>query len=502
MDWLDWNEPRTERSQEIKKLCAAIAVRKRALIGAPLVALVAVGVCLMFAAPKYRAEAQVLIGRKSDASILASDTGPLIDVKNEAQLVASRDLARRAIKELGIDAKPEFDPMAAGLGPASRMLILLGLMRDPARMSLEERILKSYEERLSVSAPRRTGLVAIDFTSEDRNFAAEAANRIADLYLDMRAKAELGVHGDSDARIILRARAPRRLAYPDRALLFLSAASALVAALGAFVFDSFWCGPLPFRSSASANVKDEVEEPVQRPRALGQTAVFARLKNPDRRWLNVTADRAEVDNAQALADIVKHILSAKRGSRGSRIVVTGLSTARVAPDMMLALCRRLGREGGSIVVSLDKANRLNFGESSVAARNGEPVAPCNETGLGDLLSGRASFDEVIRRDPASRLHFVPLGAAGPIDLGELASVLEALTRTYDFIWLLTPPLDQDNMARLLAAEADSVVLAAPPSPHEGLLCEAQAELVECGAREVLVIGEPARFHPRFGQDAA
>lgn len=501
MDWLDWDEPRIEPSRKIDIIRDAIAARKWALIGAPLAALVLVALCLLLATPKYRAEAQVLIGGKSNPTVLVGDADRFATVTDEARLIASRDLARRAIKELGIEAKPEFDPLAEGLQPAARVLILLGLTRDPARMSLEERVLKSYQDRLSVSPPHGDGVVTIAFQSEDRDLAALAANRIADLYLEMRADAKLAGAGDSAARIITRAVAPRRRIYPDHASLLVAGASAafaaFIVALAACVASPLRFAPLrPLsRAPIRASIKDAVEKPIQQPRAIGQAAVFARLKAPDRRHRqNPTASRAEADNAQALAAIAGRILSKRRSSRGARIVVTGLTTAGAAPGMTLALGRLLGREGRSIVVFLDKASRLDFGESV--------VAPRGEKGLGDLLSGRASFAEVICLDPASRLHFVPHGPVGPIDLGELANVLEALTRTYDFIWLLAPPFDQDNMAKMLAAQADFVVFEAPPPPHEGAACKAQAELFECGAQEVLVIGAPARLHRNLGQDAA
>ena len=91
---------------------------------------------------------------------------------------------------------------------------------------------------------------------------------------------------------------------------------------------------------------------------------------------------------------------------------------------------------------------------------------------------------------------------GPIEAHELAGVLDALARTYDFIWLLAPALDADHLARGLAAEADFVVLAAPPQPRGGAIARAEAELREAGARDILVIGAALPPARGFGQDAA
>jgi capsular polysaccharide biosynthesis protein/Mrp family chromosome partitioning ATPase len=513
MDWRDWDEPRAKRpsEQDFGSLREDVGARKWRLIGAPVAALALIGVVMMLTTPKYRAEAQVLVRTTANASL----SDPAVPhkgadeseaVKGQARLIASRDLARRAIKDLRMESRPEFDPMAEDLGPGARALILLGLMRDPARMSRDERILKSYEDRLSVEAPQGTGLVTIAFQSEDRELAAKAANRIADLYLEMRAKAAPEGEAAPDVRLVARAIAPAQPLFPNGVLILASGAAALfVTAFAALVFSAF-------RRARSIRA----EAPVEQPRVLGQTPVFARLKDagadaarrdgqagplPQTRK-NAAASRAEADNAQAMGEIADRILSARRGAgRGARIVVTSLAAAQTAPQMMLALGRLLGREGRSIVVGLDRANAPDFSKRPAGAQ-AEAGAPASEPGLGDLLAGTASFEEVIHRDPASRLHFVPVGANEPIDLQEFAGVLETLARTYDFILLIAPPFDEGDLARTLAANADFVVLSAPPQPHENVVGRARAELMECGAHEVLVVGMPIRLSLSFGQDAA
>ena len=112
---------------------------------------------------------------------------------------------------------------------------------------------------------------------------------------------------------------------------------------------------------------------------------------------------------------------------------------------MLTLARRLGNEGRSILVRLDDAD----GGADALALGGEP-------GVRDLIAASASFSEAIRRDPRSRLHVIPAGPRaasdevpaepGPIEAAELSGVLDALARTYDFIWLLAPALDASDMA--------------------------------------------------------
>jgi len=192
-----------------------------------------------------------------------------VPAAGQAQLIASRDLARRAIKDLRIEDNPEFDPVAQNPGPVSRALIFLGLLRDPARKSPEDRILEAYLDRLQVSAPGSGSLVTINFQSQDRELAAKAANRIAELYLDMRADAN-ALPQKGGARIVSRATTPAQPLYPKKALLLLSGAAMLVMAFGALVSIA---GP-------HGRLSGRPEEPVEQPRALGQLRVFARLRDP------------------------------------------------------------------------------------------------------------------------------------------------------------------------------------------------------------------------------
>lgn len=489
MHWLDWEEPDVDRPRRLDLFREAVGTRKKALLAAALAAPLAIGLFLALTPLQYRAETQLYIAAPVDAPAEAASESH--SITGEARLIASRDLGRRAIKELRIDARSEFDPLAGGVGPIARTLISLGLMSDPARVSQDERILKSYEDRLSVSASEAERLVKIAFRSRDRDFAASAANRIASLYLEMRAVAKPGEFAQSEfaqpmmaASVISLAVAPRRPSLPSKRLIFAVGGGA--AALAALGFGAFRRAPR----------RPSNEEPMALPRAVGDFPFFVRLKkipkSPSQGGRSALSRRAEAENAQALEDIAAHVLAARRPSSGLRIVGAKLSPAYPAPDIMLALARLLGSEGRSILVSLDAAE----------PDDGEALPTCEGPGLSDLLVGGASFSAVIRRDPRSRLHFVPAGGAGPIDISELSNVIDALARTYDFIWLRTPPLEANDMAKTLATDADFIVLEASPEAHDCAIARAEADLRHAGARSILVIGALAPVQQSIGQDAA
>ena len=139
MGWREWDALRTTRARELDLglVFEAVAARKRWLIGLPLAAVVLIGAVLCLQPPRYSAETQVLIGPRQAGLIGLRANLALLDgagaATSQAQLIASRDLGRRAIKDLGIEDNPEFDPVTRGLGPGFRALIFLGIMRDPAR---------------------------------------------------------------------------------------------------------------------------------------------------------------------------------------------------------------------------------------------------------------------------------------------------------------------------------------------------------------------------------
>ncbi|HEY8032974.1 MAG TPA: Wzz/FepE/Etk N-terminal domain-containing protein, partial [Methylocella sp.] len=242
MGWREWDALRTTRAREVDLglVFEAVAAWKRWLIGMPLAALVLTGAVLALQPPRYSAEAQIRIGPRHAGLIGLRANLALMDASaaaSQAQLIASRDLGRRAIEDLGLEDNPEFDPVTRGLGPGVRALIFLGIMRDPARKSPHDRVLEAYQDRLQVRTPGGGNLVTIAFQSGDPELAANAANIIADLYLEMRAGAKLagGLPTTADARIVSRAITPKHPVYPRQALMVLSGTAMLVMAFGAFV---------------------------------------------------------------------------------------------------------------------------------------------------------------------------------------------------------------------------------------------------------------------------
>lgn len=654
---------------------------------------------------RYTAEAEVLLENQENFftspqhAEMQQETPEGMDtelVGSQIQLVTSTDLARRAIEELDLIGNPEFDPYSKGLGVISRVLVMFGLMRDPMRIPAEDRVLATFEERLTVYSPPKTRVLVIQFYSHDPNLAARATNEIASLYLEMQSSAKRDIAeqaavslaaqiGDLKAKVtraadeveryramsgllagtnnmtitgqqladlsseLTRARTTqadsqaraalirdmlrqRRISeVPDvanndlirriaeqsvtaRAQLALESgtllpghprikelnseiadldvqlrtaaeniahalendskiAAARVANLEAAIeeqkkavdvantdevhlheleraaqalrdqLDSNMTKyqealarenssstPADARIIAQATPPDEPSFPKKVPTLVfGTIAAFvlsfgavvgSELFSERARPVSTTVQLRPVQRAQrpnlerALAsfkrlarlpqegateepesaesviveqdgdgrddDAAARVVARATPTHGVQIVATRLGESDAANGALIGFARNLAREGRPIIID------LNSQAGQLAPLFGTQPETENMVGLTDLLEGNASFADVIHRDCASRLHFVPFGSGEDFDPDDLDIILDALAQTYDFVVLAAPPLATSEMPQVLAPYADFVVLAVPAEKDEAAT-KASDELSAAGAAEVLVI---------------
>lgn len=197
---VDWRQKIDARQEvDLRALGQALRRRRRTIVVPTLVAFVAVAIFVNVVTPRYTAESQVLLENQEtfftrpDRVNLPPEQALQVDqegVASQVQLIGSRDIARRAIKKLGLAGDPEFDPLAAGVNPLSRVLILLGIVPDPTRESAESRMVTKFLEKLSVFSPTKTRVITIQFSSRNAELAARAANTVAQLYLQEQSAAK------------------------------------------------------------------------------------------------------------------------------------------------------------------------------------------------------------------------------------------------------------------------------------------------------------------------
>jgi polysaccharide biosynthesis transport protein len=141
--------------------------------------------------PKYQSEARILVeGRDNvflrpdaDKDVIDRNAVDEVAVTSQAQLVLSRDLAQDVIAKLKLNERPEFDPALNGISPFKAVLGALGLIKNPLRMTPEERVLEAYYDRLTVYPVEKSRVIVIDFLSQDPKLAATVADAIAEAYL-------------------------------------------------------------------------------------------------------------------------------------------------------------------------------------------------------------------------------------------------------------------------------------------------------------------------------
>ena len=146
--------------------------------------------------PRYQSESRVIVESRdniflrpeADKDLIDRNTADQESVTSQAQLILSRDLARDVIAKLKLNELPEFNSTLGGVSPVKAVLGMLGIIKNPASMTPEERVLEAYYDRLTVFPVEKSRVIVIDFLSEDPELAARVANTIADDYLQLQRK--------------------------------------------------------------------------------------------------------------------------------------------------------------------------------------------------------------------------------------------------------------------------------------------------------------------------
>lgn len=184
---------------DLRALGRAIRRKKHWIIWPTLVTFVLVGLYVTLTKPTYTATAQVLLENqesflprplRNDGPSSENTTFDAESVGSQVQLVTSRDIARRAIEKLHLVGNPEFDPLAKGIGPISRALILFHLKRNPTNIPPQDRVIDAFAKRLTVFSPTKTRVLTVEFRSHDADLAARAANTIVNLYIQTQSDAK------------------------------------------------------------------------------------------------------------------------------------------------------------------------------------------------------------------------------------------------------------------------------------------------------------------------
>ncbi|MCU4181878.1 GumC family protein [Bosea sp. BH3] len=182
---------------DLSALWVAIKRRRLWIVLPTLAVLCLAFVSVNLVTPRYTGETRLLLESRGSFYTLPGQTLPdaagqfdAEAVQSQVQVIMSRDLAREAIKRIGLVGNSEFDSGVGALSALRKLAVMIGLAAHPADRSPEERVLEKYFERLLVYPVGRSRIVAVEFTSRDPALAARGANIIAETYLEFQEQAK------------------------------------------------------------------------------------------------------------------------------------------------------------------------------------------------------------------------------------------------------------------------------------------------------------------------
>lgn len=184
-----------EGELDLRALGLMLWRKKRWIILPTILAAIASFLIVNMMTPRYRSETRVLIENQETAfnrpegDRNGERNATLVDpeaVQSQVQLIQSRDLARKVVYSLKLNELKEFNSESGGRIILNAVLSLVGMGRDPSKMSVEERVLDRFVERLAVYPIEKSRVIGIDFQSENPELAAQVANAVANEYLSFQ----------------------------------------------------------------------------------------------------------------------------------------------------------------------------------------------------------------------------------------------------------------------------------------------------------------------------
>ncbi len=176
----------------MRVLLATVACAGVAFVGANLIT------------PKYKSESRLLIETREPAFTTGSDRAqgreqPAFDelgIASQVQLLKSANLIKQVARNMKLHELEEFDAVAKP-SAISDLLVLLGVKKNPLDLPPEERVLKEFNEKLTVYQVEKSRVIAIEFTSKDPALAAAIPNEMAKVYLSLQSGAKLDTNSEA-----------------------------------------------------------------------------------------------------------------------------------------------------------------------------------------------------------------------------------------------------------------------------------------------------------------
>lgn len=255
---------------------------------------------------------------------------------------------------------------------------------------------------------------------------------------------------EPDARVISRAAVPAEPSFPRRGIIFILAfaGSSIIGISLALVIDLIGRG---FQTS------EQLEQATGLP-------VYTLIPILDRKWMGDIVSSPEdfiVESpgsafGESIRSLHTSILLSRLDEPPKTALVTSAFPEEGKTTIVICLARLLATTGRSVLI-LDCDLRKPLVADTVGL-------PRTLPGLVELLTGNASYEDVIVKDPSSNAFILPAGSGGGSPAEILSSeafheCLSTLGEMFDLVIIDSPPMMAVSDARVLSTMVDTTIFA-------------------------------------------
>lgn len=181
---------------DVAAVLAAVGRRLPRIIIVTLLVLVAAFLILMMLPRLYESSASILVEPRSNFYLRSANeqapagfAGDASVVSSQIELIKSRDTLLGVIDKLDLRSKPEFNGSQSGFSPLGVIMQLIG--RGSTPVSVDERVINTLYERMTVIQERDSRIITILVRSTDPQLAADIANAVAAAHVARRTQLSL-----------------------------------------------------------------------------------------------------------------------------------------------------------------------------------------------------------------------------------------------------------------------------------------------------------------------
>jgi len=197
---------------DLLQLWRTIWQRKWSIASLVIIVVMLTALVVLSITPIYRAVATLLIEQKAAKVVSIEQVYGLEGTGNEYlqtqfELLRSRSLAERVVRQLKLTTHPEFDPrqqpeplidiksIFAGLSLAKALPVTLpedleeGV--DPTEAEIFDQVTRAFMERINVEPQGKTQMVKVEVDMADAGMAAQAANALAKGFIESQLEASM-----------------------------------------------------------------------------------------------------------------------------------------------------------------------------------------------------------------------------------------------------------------------------------------------------------------------